>query len=152
MNANLKLLKVSLSNVIGFSKGMSLEQLNKIPDGFSNNLIWNMAHLVVTQRLLIYGLSGADLGLDSEFVDKYKKGTKPEGDVSQKEVDQVLELLNSEFDKLSSDIDGGVFKSYKNYPTSYNFEITNFEDALTFNNLHFGLHVSTMLKLGKLVR
>jgi len=32
----------------------SLEQLNKIPEGFNNNLIWNIAHCVVTQQLLCY--------------------------------------------------------------------------------------------------
>ena len=151
MNANLKILKVSIANVIGLSKGLTLEQLNKIPDGFANNLIWNMAHLVVTQRLLVYGLCSVDLGLDTEFVDRYRKGTKPEGDVSQKEVGDILELLNSEYEKLAADIKNDIFKSYKAYPTSYNFEITNFEEAVTFNNLHFGLHVSTMLKLRKLV-
>ena len=95
--------------------------------------------------------SGLELGLDSVFVDKYRKGTKPEGDVSQVEVDVIVDLLNKEFEKLTNDIEQGVFKTYKNYPTSYNFEITNFEDAVTFNNLHFGLHVSTILKLRKLV-
>ena len=151
MRANLKLLKVSISNVVKLAKGLSLEQLNKVPEGFSNNLIWNMAHLVVTQRLLIYGLCGVDLGLDANFVDKYRKGTKPEGCVSQQEVDEVLSLLNNEYEKLKFDTKNNVFKSYKAYLTSYNFEINSFEEAVTFNNLHFGLHVSTMLKLRKLV-
>jgi hypothetical protein len=151
MKANLKLLKVSLSNVLGFSKDLTLEQLNEIPEGFSNNVIWNLAHLVVTQRLLIYGLGGLELGLELEFIDKYKKGSKPEGKVSKEEVDEILSLLSKEFEKFTKDIETGIFKTYKNYPTSYNFEITNFEDAITFNNLHFGLHVSTILKLRKLV-
>jgi len=35
----------------------TLEQLNKIPEGFSNNLIWNIGHIIVTQQVLIYKLS-----------------------------------------------------------------------------------------------
>jgi len=35
-------------------------QLNKIPKGFKNNLIWNIAHLLVTQQLLTYALAGLD--------------------------------------------------------------------------------------------
>ena len=104
MRANLKLLKVSIGNVIKLSKGLSLEQFNKVPEGFSNNLIWNMAHLVVTQRLLIYGLCGLDLGLDINFVEKYRNGTRPIGNVSQEEVDEVLRLLSNEYEKLKEKI------------------------------------------------
>lgn len=35
----------------------SLEQLNKIPAGFNNNLIWNIGHIIVAQQSLIYQLS-----------------------------------------------------------------------------------------------
>ena len=37
---------------------LSNEQLNKIPVPFKNNIAWNIAHLVVTQQLLCYKLSG----------------------------------------------------------------------------------------------
>ena len=37
---------------------LSNEQLNKIPAPFKNNIAWNLAHLVVTQQLLCYKLSG----------------------------------------------------------------------------------------------
>jgi hypothetical protein len=32
----------------------SLEQLNKVPPGFSNNLIWNIGHSIVAQQMLVY--------------------------------------------------------------------------------------------------
>ena len=31
----------------------SLEQLNKVPEGYNNNLIWNIAHIVVVQQMLV---------------------------------------------------------------------------------------------------
>lgn len=40
---NRKLLESILENY-------SLKQLNMIPKGFSNNLIWNIGHIIVTQQ------------------------------------------------------------------------------------------------------
>ena len=34
------------------------EQLALIPEGFHNNILWNIAHCVVTQQLLCYKLAG----------------------------------------------------------------------------------------------
>ncbi len=53
--------------------------LYKIPKGFRNNIWWNIAHVVVTSQLLIYRLSGLELLVEEELVNKYRKGTVPEG-------------------------------------------------------------------------
>lgn len=34
------------------------EQLNKVPDGFNNNIIWNVAHLIASQQNLCYIKAG----------------------------------------------------------------------------------------------
>ena len=46
--------------VLHYIDGLTLEQLHVIPEGFNNNIAWNIAHLVVTQQLLHYSLSGKD--------------------------------------------------------------------------------------------
>jgi hypothetical protein len=40
-----------------FLSGYNLDQLNTIPEGFNNNLIWNIGHIIVSQQLLVYKLS-----------------------------------------------------------------------------------------------
>ena len=130
-------------------KGLSNEQLNEIPAGYSNNIIWNVAHLIVTQKLLIYGLSTNELNLDDAFLETYRKGGKPNGLVSKDECKAIILLFDYLYSELEQDLKILDFSDFKVYPTSYNFEITNLEEALTFNNLHFGLHFAFLLKLLK---
>lgn len=129
----------------------SLEQLNKIPEGFNNNMIWNIAHIVVTQQLLVYKLSGLPMLFSEEMIEKYKKGTKPERDATQADIDEVKSLLFSTIKKTKEDYDNGIFKNYQEYPTSTGFILKNVEDALAFNNFHEGLHIGILMNLRKLV-
>ena len=129
----------------------SLEQLNKIPAGYSNNLIWNVAHCISAQQVLVYKLSGLPTLVSDEFIDKYKKGTKPEGDVSQSELDEIRALLFSTLDQTEKDVNAGIFQNYTTYMTSMGFELTNVQDALDFVNYHEGIHTGIIMSIRKFV-
>lgn len=129
----------------------SLEQLNKIPQGFSNNLIWNIAHCVSAQQSLAYKLSGLPVIVSEEFISKYSKGTKPEGDVSQVEVDQIRVLLKTTLEQTEQDFENKLFVNYKEYTTSMGFTLRNIQNALDFNNYHEGLHTGIIMSIRKFV-
>jgi hypothetical protein len=149
IDAELKMLNTSINNVLNKINVLSNEQLNEIPKGFSNNIIWNVAHVLVTQKLLIYGLSNNDMNLDADFIDRYRKGSLPQHKVLDDEIEFVKSELSNFIKIFRKDISNQIFKSYKIYQTSYNYEITNFNEALVMVNLHYGLHFSTILKLLK---
>ena len=130
-----------------FFEKCSLEELNKVPIGFNNNIIWNLAHVIVTQQLLVYGLSGLPMMANDELVAKYRKGTKVEGDVAQNEVDEIKNLLFSTLEQTRKDYENGVFKTYNEYTTSTNSTMANVEEAIAFNNFHEGIHLGYVLAL-----
>src|SRR5690554_7235137 len=76
-----------------FLETCTLEELNKVPKGFNNNIIWNIAHTIVTQQLLVYNLSAVPMFVSDDLVNRYRKGTKPEGAVTQSEVERIKGLL-----------------------------------------------------------
>jgi len=149
MDAELKMLDTSINNVLNKIDGLSNEQFNEIPKEFSNNIIWNVAHVLVTQKLLIYGLSNNKMNLDEDFITRYRKGSKPLHQVSDDEIEFIKTELFNFMNVFKTDISNQIFKSFRAYPTSYNYEITNFNEALVMVNLHYGLHFSTILKLLK---
>lgn len=132
-----------------FLESFTLEQLNKVPEGYTNNIFWNVAHTVVTQQLLVYKLSGLEMLISDKLVEAYKKGTKTEGDVTQAEVDEVKGLLFSTIEKTKDDYNNKVFKTYNEYTVSTKSTLRTAEDAITFNTFHEGIHLGYILALKK---
>ena len=132
-----------------FIDAFSFEDLNKIPEKFNNNLIWNIAHLIVTQQLLTYSLSGLPMQISDALVDKYKKGSMVDGNVSQEEINEIKGLLISTIEKTKEDYEKGVFNSFQPYTTSTNSTLKSFEEAMEFNNFHEGIHLGYILALKK---
>lgn len=129
----------------------SLEQLNKIPDGFKNNLIWNIGHCIASQQILVYKLSGLPLQVSDELIAKYSKGTKPEADVSQEEVNEIRNLLTQTLFQTEKDYTNNVFKNYNQYTTSMGFDLKNVQDALDFVSYHEGIHTGIIMGIKKFI-
>ena len=137
--------------VLHYIKGLSLDQLHVIPEGFTNNIAWNIAHIVVTQQLLHYGLSEKDCLVSDELIAAFKKGTKPTRQFTQEEFDEVLDLFKGLPNTLEEDYEAGIFTEYSAYKTSTGFEIDSMEKAIIFNNFHESLHLGVIMSLKKLV-
>lgn len=133
----------------GFLETYTLEELNKVPKGFNNNIIWNVAHTIVTQQLLVYNLSGLPMLLSSDLVDMYKKGSKPERDVTQDELNAIKDLLFSTIEKTKEDYNNKLFKNYNQYTVTTKSVLTKVEEAIDFNNFHEGIHLGYILALKK---
>lgn len=130
-----------------FLETFTLEELNKVPNGFNNNIIWNVAHTIVTQQLLTYNLAGVPMLLTDEMVQMYRKGTKAERDVTQEEVDMIKSLLFSTLEKTKEDYNNKLFKTFNEYTVSTKSVLTNLEEAIDFNNFHEGIHLGYILAL-----
>ncbi len=137
--------------ILKFLESHSLEQLNKIPEGFSNNLIWNIAHIVVVQQMLVYHLSGLPMMVSDEMVAKYKRGTKPEFPVTEKEVEDLKALLFSTLEKARKDFADGIFKNYTEFTTMSGFTLKNASAAMEFNNYHEAVHTGIMMQIRKFI-
>jgi DinB family protein len=151
MKQTIAITRSSRKVLLGFLENYTLEELNRVPAGFNNNLIWNIAHIIVVQQMLVYNLSGLPMQVSDEMVNKYKRGTKPEGTVSQEETEAIKKLLFSTVDQTETDFETGIFKNYNAFTTLSGFELGNAEMAMEFNNYHEGVHTGIMMGIRKFI-
>jgi len=133
-------------------EGYSEEQLNRIPEGYGNNIIWNLGHTIATQQILCYKLGGAALLVPDSFLAMYKKDTSPKEwtkPADLKEIKHYLEITSNAF---SGDYDKKIFNKYVEYKTSSGLVLKNIDDALIYNYGHENLHYGVILNLRKLVK
>lgn len=145
MNYHFQAHKQVRKNLVKILKETTLEDLLIIPDGFNNNMFWNIAHCVATQQLLHYYLSGNSFRIDSLWIETYKKGTFPNLDVSDNEVEDLEFLLTETSKILIKDYDANFFPEYSPYTTSFGLDLKNIQDAIVFNNMHESLHFGYVL-------
>lgn len=134
-----------------FLEKNTLEQLNKIPEGFNNNIIWNIAHIIVVQQMLAYKLSGLPMVISDEMVEKYKRGTKPTQDITPSERDEIQVLLLETINQTKADFDNKKFQNFQEFTSLSGYTMKNIEDALSFNYYHEAMHTGVIMSLMKLV-
>lgn len=151
MTFSFEALKIIRNNTLAAISHLSVEQLHKIPNGFGNNIIWNVGHMVATQQILCYKLSGVDMLLPVEFIDKYKKGSSPNEWSSMEDIELIKQYFTLTDSVFNTDYEANKFKNYNSYTTSAGVILSTIEDAITYNYGHENLHYGIILSLRKLV-
>lgn len=151
MESLFKIWETSRHIYLKFLENYSLEQVNKIPEGFSNNIIWNAGHVIVSQQKLIYTLSGLSVSISEEMIEKYQNGSKPDGKTTQHEVDEIKKLLLSTVAQTKADVSNGLFQNFTEYQSKTGFHLGSFNDSLEFNNYHEGIHLGMIMNIKKFV-
>lgn len=150
MEQQIHLIRQTRNLFIKMVEGLSIEQLNEIPEGMSNNIAWNFCHIVAAQQGLCNGLSGVAMNVAPESITDFKKGTKPERYISKEEIDQFKGYMISNIDSLEADLKAGnVFTKYQPYTTSYGFPLNNIDDAVKFFTVHDALHLGYAMAIRK---
>lgn len=145
---NIKNVRKYLLNLIA---DLSPEQLNKIPEGFSNNIIWNLAHLTATQQRICYLRSGLKPVVQEQYITPFIPGTKPEGFIDSSEIETIKSLFISVIEELETDYKKSFFTTYGESTVRYGVTITNVDDAINFLPYHEGYHTGVIVELMKFV-
>lgn len=106
-----------------------------MPDGFNDNLIWNIGHVIVAQQGLIYKSSNLPGYVSDEMFSLYRPGTKPTSDTSQDEAEELKELLAWLIGETKEDFYNGKFITFNERMTGTGFYLSSLTDAIAFKQL-----------------
>ena len=91
------------------------------------------------------------MATDEGLITRYRKGTFPQGEPGEAEMQEIRDLLQRTPIMAEKDFEAGKFVDYNEYTTSVGVRLRKFQDALAFNAYHEGLHLGVVISLKKLV-
>ena len=150
---SLEVLKATRKKFIALIDSLSFDELNKIPAGFNNNIVWNFGHAIVSGYLLCYVSTTVDVTVKIPFVDKYRKGTKPETFVNKDEVEILKKASDDFFVLLEKDLSENKFQHITPYATqTFGVEMQTIEDDIITIFGHDTLHYTTAVNMKRIVK
>ena len=131
---------------------LTTKQLNEIPEGFNNNVIWNLAHCISAQQSICYAHAELPIVVDDKYYSPYRPSKKPEGFIDSAEIGIVKEVFVTSIEQLQHDFEANLFKGYIPWLAKpYGVKISNINDAINFVTYHEGLHAGSIIALKNLL-
>ena len=152
MEKQFEIIKSTRKFLLSVIADLTIDELNEIPAGFNNNIIWNFAHLIAAQQNVCYVRGGLDLKIDQDLFIAYKPETKPVGYVEKEKVAEIKELILSTIDQLEADYYNNIFSEYNVWTNRYGVTHNTIEDTINFLIFHEGFHVGYIMSLKRLVK
>lgn len=147
----LKTIRQTRKKFIQLVERSTVEELNQVPAGFNNNMIWNFGHIIASQQILCYKLANLEPRIDSSYLLAYQKGTKPEKFIEAPEINTLRELMMSTIDTLENDLKNDIFESYNAITTGYGVTLSNTAEAVQFFPVHDAFHYGCASSIQKVL-
>jgi hypothetical protein len=151
MKSQIEIIKKKRTFLLEQIKNLGNEEFNRVAEGFNNNIIWNLGHMIAAQQGICYKRAGLPTIISDDFWEKFRSGSKPAGLVGDDEITQIKELLFTTLDKFEIDYDRKIFGNYTAWSTRYGIELASIDDSIKFLPFHEGLHAGTILAIKRLV-
>lgn len=132
---------------------LSPEQMLAVPDGFDNNIAWNIGHIIIATESILYKRAGVPVTVSDEMVAMYKPGTSPADWSANPDTNELLDMLMNYQQKLEDDYAAGLFegRSVETLTSSTGIVVDDFDGSLVFDVYHHSQHYGMIMALNNFV-
>jgi len=132
-------------------KDLSDEQLLRVPDGFNNNILWNVGHSITDNCTMLYPPTGHEFPLPERYLEWFEPGKSPADWTDTPPIGEILESGVTMRDKLVEDCVAGKMEIYEPLTLGDGAVLDNIAYAIAHCNIHEGIHLGVILALRKFV-
>lgn len=134
---------------------LSPEQLRAVPQGFNNNVLWNVGHLLYEQCQVFYSLTQQPFPFPPGCAEQYKalfdNGTAPKTWVHLPDTPEILARFAAITDTIIADAASGKFDGFRTFELSPGVSIDTVSEAAAFHCVHEGMHLGAINALKKFI-
>ncbi|MGO4499320.1 DinB family protein [Paenibacillus sp. 2RAB27] len=126
--------------------GLSESTIDHIPEGFNNNIRWNLGHIYTVQEKFAFHFAGEPLQLPENFDRLFAKGTKP-ADWHEKlpSLEELLVLLAEQPKRIQEVLQDRLDERVaKPFTTGSGLLLNTIGEFLNFTLYHEGMHFNTI--------
>ena len=135
-------------------EALSTEQLNAIPKGHNNNIIWNLGHVIASAQMIFYKRAGLPLTIEEKYITPFLPNSRPDGFIATAEVEYLKLLALSTIEDMETDYNTKDFSHYiksENIERVYGIELLTIDNALDFLLYHEGYHIGKIIAIKQLI-
>ncbi|HIA46739.1 MAG TPA: DinB family protein [Candidatus Hydrogenedentes bacterium] len=132
-------------------EGVTDEQFVAIPDGFNNNILWNVGHITHVMSSLCYRPAGLDAIVPDFYNEAYKNGSSPADWSETPSIEEAKSTLAAAGGRVQEDLKSGAMDNFNAFELFPGFKIESADQALAFNAFHLGIHIGMIMNLKKIV-
>ncbi|PKR78387.1 hypothetical protein CEY16_01115 [Halalkalibacillus sediminis] len=123
--------------------------LDEQPDGFNNNIRWNLGHIFVAQEKRIHNVLGAEPEMPANFFESFNRGTSPSDWGSN--VPTLIEIrkhLSDQPHRMKEKLTGRTKDlGVEPFDVTEDYSMKKIEEVVHFMIWHEGLHQGVIIGL-----
>ena len=145
-------LKIIRSNTLNAVKEVSESQADTVPEGFNNNIRWNLGHIYLVQELFAFAFIPEPMQIPEKFTELFGRDTKPsEWNLQPPTLLELVKLLEDQTSRIKEKLENRLAEDVaKPYNMPSGLTLKTIGEFLTFTMYHEGMHVQTIKMLKKL--
>lgn len=149
-----KQLRFVRDNTIGHVAEMNDETSLSIPEGFNNNIKWNLGHIYVVQEKFAFHFTGEEMNLPDQFTELFSPGTKP-SDWGEEvpPIHELILLLENQVCRIEKVLKFRIKEAVEQpYTTSTGLTLSTVEEFLSFCLYHEGMHFDAIKSIKRIIQ
>jgi len=126
--------------------GLPEDQGLRVPQGFNNNVLWNLGHILLVHEKFAFGMIHEKQEIPDEFAALFGRGTKPaDWSGALPSLEELIQLLDAQADRIERKLASRLNERLeKPYTSSTGLELSTVEECLSFCLYHEGMHFAVI--------